>query len=143
MDSIDSALPSREETRVNLIIARYDGARERALIEDEVSRRHLPLARRIASHYSRSAINTEDLVQVANIALSSATRRFDADKSDDFAHFAALAICGQLAKYLRDYDRAICPPRELATPDPDDAAMHSEIGGPKTPARGPRSGTKI
>jgi RNA polymerase sigma-B factor len=99
---------------------------ERSLLEEEVAARHLPLARRLARRYAGRGADPEDLVQVANLALVKAIRRFDAD-AGDFVPFATATITGELKKYFRDYCWSIRPPRRIQSLQAEISTAAQEI----------------
>lgn len=70
--------------------------------QDELVRRYLPLARRLARRYKRSSVALEDLSQVASMALVRSINNFDPDRGTAFTPYAALSILGELRRYFRD-----------------------------------------
>jgi RNA polymerase sigma-B factor len=68
----------------------------------ELIRRHLPLARKLASRYNRSSEPFEDLVQVASVGLIKAVERFDPNLGTAFTSFAVPTIVGELKRHFRD-----------------------------------------
>lgn len=69
---------------------------------DELIRRYLPLARKLAGRYSRSSEPYEDLVQVASLGLIKAVERFDPGHGAAFTSFAVPTILGELKRHFRD-----------------------------------------
>lgn len=69
---------------------------------DELIRRYLPLARKLASRYARSSEPFDDLVQVACVGLIKAVERFDPDLGTAFTTFAVPTIVGELKRHFRD-----------------------------------------
>jgi len=85
--------------------ARLPAARE------ELMRRHLPLARRLAARYHNPHEPFEDLVQVANLGLLNAIDRYDPERGVPFGAFAAPTILGELKRHFRNTGWAAHVPR--------------------------------
>ncbi|MGO9821215.1 MAG: sigma-70 family RNA polymerase sigma factor [Solirubrobacteraceae bacterium] len=68
---------------------------------EELVRRFLPLARKLASRYTNPYEPFEDLVQVASIGLLGAIDRFDLDRGVGFPSFAIPTILGELKRHFR------------------------------------------
>ncbi len=81
------------------------GARE------ELVRRFLPLARRLASGYTGSSQPLEDLAQVAALGLLAAIDRFEPKRGIPFGAFAVPTILGELKRHLRDHRWSMHVPR--------------------------------
>src|SRR5580765_6335312 len=91
-----AAGPSRarralEDTR---LFERYRRTGDRDAREALVAR-YLPMAKRLARRYE-SGDNSDDLVQVASIALLKAIERFDHSRGLAFSTFAVPTIVGEL-----------------------------------------------
>lgn len=80
---------------------------------DELVRRFLPLARRLARRYRCPSEPLDDLEQVASVGLVKAIERFDADRGADFSSYAAATILGELKHYFRDLSWALHVPRSV------------------------------
>lgn len=95
-------------------------AAKRSELEDSVARTHLPMARRLASRFTRTGADFDDLTQVASLALIKAIRRFNPDRGE-FEKYAHATINGELKKYLRDQCWSVRPPRRVQE-------LHSQVG---------------
>jgi RNA polymerase sigma-B factor len=82
------------------------------MLEDEIVRRHLGLAKHLASRYFGRGADREDLIQVASFALVKAIRGFDRTKGE-FVPFATVTIRGEIKKYFRDSCWGVRPPRRI------------------------------
>jgi RNA polymerase sigma-B factor len=80
---------------------------------DELIRRCLPLARRLASRYARANEPIDDLLQVASIGLIKAVDRFDPSRGTAFSSFAVPSILGELKRHFRDHGWAARVSRPL------------------------------
>lgn len=85
---------------------------ERSEFEDQIVRRHQPLARSLARRYLDRGAELDDLVQVANFALVKAMRGFDETKGA-FVPFATATVLGELKRHFRDHCWSVRPPRRL------------------------------
>jgi len=107
----DGARASRagEDRRLLLRYHRLgdQGARE------ELVRRLLPLARRMARRYRRSDEPLDDLVQVATLGLIKAIDRFDPARETAFSSYAVPTMLGELKRYFRDNGWAVHVPRGM------------------------------
>jgi RNA polymerase sigma-B factor len=78
---------------------------------DELLRRYLPLARRLAARYHNAHEPFEDLVQVANLGLLNAVDRYDPERGVPFGAFATPTILGELKRHFRNTGWAAHVPR--------------------------------
>lgn len=86
---------------------RNPGARE------ELVKRFLPFARKLALRYVHSREPLDDLVQVASVGLLNAIERFEPGRGKKFTSFAAPTIVGELKRHFRDKGWAVHVPRDL------------------------------
>jgi RNA polymerase sigma-B factor len=78
---------------------------------EELIRRLMPLARRMARRYRRAGEPLDDLVQVAVLGLVKAIERFDADRGTAFSSYAVPTMLGELKRHFRDNGWAVHVPR--------------------------------
>jgi RNA polymerase sigma-B factor len=78
---------------------------------DELVRRHLSLARKLAGRYARAQESFDDLFQVACLGLVKAIDRFDAERGVAFSSFAIPTIVGELKRHFRDKGWSLHVPR--------------------------------
>lgn len=72
-----------------------------------------PLAEFFAKRYRDRGVESQDLRQVAQLALVKAVDRFDPDFGVQFSTFAGRTIDGELKKYFRDKSWSVRVPRSL------------------------------
>jgi RNA polymerase sigma-B factor len=73
--------------------------------------RYLPLASNLARHYMGRGEDIDDLVQVANLGLVKAARRYDVGRGACFVTYATHTINGELRRYFRDHAWTLHVPR--------------------------------
>jgi RNA polymerase sigma-B factor len=95
-----------DETADRQTLAEHQAAT--ALVED-----HLGLARSLARRFLHHGESSDDLEQVAFLALIRAARRFDPDRGFTFAAFATASILGELKRHFRDKTWMLRVPRSL------------------------------
>lgn len=93
------------------LLERYAASRDPAL-RDELFERYLPLARAVARKFSGRGVETEDLEQVAGMALLKALERFDPARGFRFVTYAVPTITGDVRNYLRDRSGLMRMPRD-------------------------------
>ncbi len=82
-------------------------------LRDQLIERLLPLAHHVARRYDRPGRCSEDIHQVACLALVKAVDRFDPVRGVAFSTYAVPTIVGELKRYFRDQTWAVRPTREL------------------------------
>jgi RNA polymerase sigma-B factor len=82
-------------------------------VREELVRRFLPFARKLALRYVHSREPLDDLVQVASVGLLNAIERFEPGRGKKFTSFAAPTIVGELKRHFRDKGWTVHVPRDL------------------------------
>jgi RNA polymerase sigma-B factor len=82
-------------------------------IREELVRRNLDFAKRLARRYRGASESFDDLLQVASLALVNAVDRFDPDRGIPFSAFASPTILGELKRHFRDRAWTVRVPRGL------------------------------
>jgi RNA polymerase sigma-B factor len=91
---------------------RFASTRDPA-IREELVRRNLPFAKRLALRYRGASESFDDLLQVANLGLINAIDRFDPEREIPFTAFASPTILGELKRHFRDRVWTVRVPRGL------------------------------
>jgi RNA polymerase sigma-B factor len=94
------------------LFQRYQSHRD-LMAREELVRRFLPLAQRLARRYDGGDEPLEDLVQVAGMALVKAIDRFDTKRGTPFVSYAVPTITGELKRHFRDCSWAVHVPRGM------------------------------
>ena len=94
------------------LLERWLTRRERAA-RDELVRRLLPLARRLARRYDGMGESLDDLVQVASIGLMKAVDRYDPERGASLRAYAERMADGELRHHMRDTGSLLHLPRAL------------------------------
>src|ERR1041384_5964716 len=74
---------------------------DREVLREEMTRRCLPFAGRLARRYRNRGEPLEDLEQVARIGLVKAIDRYDVERGS-FTAYAVLTISGEIKRHFRD-----------------------------------------
>ncbi|HXS48021.1 MAG TPA: SigB/SigF/SigG family RNA polymerase sigma factor [Solirubrobacterales bacterium] len=80
---------------------------------EELVRRYMPFAKRLALRYRGASESFDDLLQVANLGLLNAIDRFDPERGIPFTAFASPTILGELKRHFRDRVWTVRVPRGL------------------------------
>jgi RNA polymerase sigma-B factor len=108
--AVGSPLPSGSAVESAELFSRWRNRRDQRA-RDELIRRFLPLARKLANRYVGGREPYEDLVQVAGLGLVKAVDRFDPARGTAFSSFAVPTILGELKRYFRDLGWSAHVPR--------------------------------
>lgn len=125
------------------LLARCRDEAERLALTNELAAVNMPIADSVVARYRSRGVATEDLQQVAYLALTKAARRFDPTAGHDFLSFCVPTIRGEVRRYFRDKGWMVRPPRRIQElqqritqarrdlsstmgrpPGPDDLAQH-------------------
>jgi RNA polymerase sigma-B factor len=90
-----------------------DGHPERRWLREQVIELNLPYARRLAARFSHCGEPTDDLNQVAALALTLAVDRYDVTRGTPLHSYATPTILGELRRHLRDTGWSVHVPRSL------------------------------
>ena len=82
-------------------------------LRNELVEAHMYLANIVARKYAGRGVDTEDLQQIAAVALIGALERYSCDKGIKFSTFAVPSITGVVKNYFRDRSRTIRMPRSI------------------------------
>jgi RNA polymerase sigma-B factor len=106
---------SRSERTRRLLVAIGDAPSpyDRATLEARVIETNMPVAAQIAARYRGRGVATEDLEQVAYLALVKAVRRYEYADDRNFLSYAVPTIRGELRRYFRDLGWTVRPPRSV------------------------------
>ncbi len=95
-----------DDTRLTPLLADYARTRDRDVMAMLVEG-YLPLCKSIAWKFRGQGVETEDLEQVAAIALMKAIERFEPERGFKFTTFAMPTIAGEVRNHIRDKGGAI------------------------------------
>ena len=94
------------------LLERYAASHDPS-IRDELFEAYLPLARAVARKFAGRGVETEDLEQVAGLALLKALERFEPARGFRFVTYAVPTITGDVRNYLRDRSGLMRMPRDM------------------------------
>jgi RNA polymerase sigma-B factor len=109
-----SAVPAAEAqlARDTELWRRFARDRDPA-VREELVRRYMPFAKRLALRYRGASESFDDLLQVASLGLLNAVDRFDPERGIPFTAFASPTILGELKRHFRDRVWTVRVPRGL------------------------------
>jgi RNA polymerase sigma-B factor len=142
-------LPRAELTRRLLHAASAEpSASGRAALEVRVIEANMDVASQIAFRYRGRGIATDDLEQVAYLALVKAVRRYTYAEDRDFLSFAVPTIRGEIRRYFRDQGWTIRPPRSVQEAqtrirEVEDELLHQLGRAPRPSEIAERSGLDV
>lgn len=90
-----------------------EGDPRREGLRNEIVRKTLPLADRLARRFAHRGEPLDDLVQVARLGLLKATEGFDPSRGSGFIGYAVPTILGELKRHFRDKGWSMRVPRRL------------------------------
>ncbi|MBE5768714.1 MAG: sigma-70 family RNA polymerase sigma factor [Clostridiales bacterium] len=102
------------EVHLSSLMEEYARSRDTASMHAIVEA-YLPFSRTIARKFSGQGVETEDLEQVAAMALMKAVERFEPERGLKFTTFATPTIAGEVRNYLRDKGSTIRMGRDVRT----------------------------
>jgi RNA polymerase sigma-B factor len=73
----------------------------------------VPMARTLASRYRYRGVDTDDLIQVANVGLVKAVNGYIPGPDTDFRSYAMPTILGEIRRHFRDSAWMVRPPRRI------------------------------
>lgn len=117
--------------RTAQLVARLEGAdaTERDAVVADLVLTNLPVARSVARKYSRRYAGqsqfSQDLEQIACLALVRAARTFDPARGNDFLVYAIPWMAGEVRRFFRDGLWVVRPPRQL-----QEQHAQQEVEGP-------------
>jgi RNA polymerase sigma-B factor len=98
--------------RDRLLFRRYHDESD-PVDRDDLVRRFMPLARKVAARYAGGNEPYDDLLQVACLALVRAIDRFDPSRGVAFSSFVVPTMRGEIKRHYRDKTWAVRVPRDL------------------------------
>jgi len=111
----DPARPGRRDRTDSLLRRLRDctDPAERHDLTDELVTANLGVADAVVSRYRSRGIATEDLRQVAYMALVKAAQNFDSTRGHDFLSYTVPTIRGEIRRHFRDRGWMVRPPRRI------------------------------
>jgi RNA polymerase sigma-B factor len=129
LTSDESQSRSRSDRTADLLhrVAGEDRPEVRRNLLEQVVLLNMGVARSVARRYRSKGIASEDLDQVAYVALVRAADKFDPSLEKDFLTYAIPSIRGEIKKHFRDHGWVIRPPRRIQELQPQVVAAGQEL----------------
>lgn len=124
---VESLTRSEQTTLLLRRAAHEDRPEPRRELLEQVVLLNMGIARSVARRYRGKGIATEDLDQVAYVALVRAADKFDVSLEKDFLTYAVPSIRGEIKKYFRDHGWVVRPPRRTQELQPQVVAAGQEL----------------
>jgi RNA polymerase sigma-B factor len=120
---------TRSEQTAELLrrAAEQDRPEARRQVLEQVVLLNMGVARSVARRYRSRGIASEDLDQVAYVALVRAADKFDVSLDKDFLTYAVPSIRGEIKKHFRDHGWVVRPPRRTQELQPQVVAAGQEL----------------
>src|SRR4051812_41642811 len=111
--SLETAHPvlQKRSSQERRLVERYHADGDLAARE-ELIRRFLPLARKLAARASRGD-SLEDVYQVASVAVVKGVDRYDPDRGAALSSYLVPTIVGEIKRHFRDFNWAMHMPRDM------------------------------
>src|SRR4051812_16300522 len=109
--ALSQPVPQQRAVQERRLVERYHLDGDLAARE-ELIRRFLPLARKLAARASRGD-SMEDVYQVASVALVKGVDRFDPDRGAALSSYLVPTILGEIKRHFRDFNWAMHMPRDM------------------------------
>jgi RNA polymerase sigma-B factor len=109
---VERSASSATRTSIDHLFVRWQRDGD-AAAREQLVRRFLPLATKLAYRYRGPHEPIEDLKQVASLGLVKAIDRFDTTRGISFQSFAVPTILGELKRYFRDCGWVVHVPRRV------------------------------
>jgi RNA polymerase sigma-B factor len=109
---VDRSATGATRSPVNHLFVRWQQDGD-AVAREQLVKRFLPLANKLAYRYRGPHEPIDDLKQVASLGLVKAIDRFDTTRGITFQSFAVPTILGELKRYFRDCGWVVHVPRRV------------------------------
>ena len=104
-----------------------DDQEEHERLLDEIVLLNMPVAASVASRYRSRGVASDDLEQVAYLALVKAVRGFEPDAGHPFLAYCVPTVRGEIKRWFRDHGWTVRPPRRIQELQARISAAQSEL----------------